>query len=264
MSYNYFSDVFEVRVDQSYGEGEQVFISYGKQSNDRLLQFYGFVEADNPFDSFDFNLTFVELMLKHADSISDPTSFNIPVPSDPSPPDRIRRIARAMKNTMVDDVKLSDGTGTSLSNRNKKRDASEVTCRIFRTPPSPSLPSPPLMNRFDDVTVRAMRALYCSPEEFRTCLPEGEGVSLQTLGINVYHAACILYLCIYEGTPLSASTEQKLLAALKAILQLELEQFPTSLSDDLQLLSGETDEQLRLARLFRIEKKKLLMELTNY
>ena len=29
-------------------QGEQVFISYGPQGNDSLLQFYGFVEAGNP------------------------------------------------------------------------------------------------------------------------------------------------------------------------------------------------------------------------
>lgn len=33
-------------------QGEQVFISYGAQSNDSLLQFYGFVEPGNPNDSY--------------------------------------------------------------------------------------------------------------------------------------------------------------------------------------------------------------------
>ena len=32
-------------------QGEQVFISYGPQGNDSLLQFYGFVEAGNPHDA---------------------------------------------------------------------------------------------------------------------------------------------------------------------------------------------------------------------
>jgi hypothetical protein len=30
----------------------QAFITYGRQGNDRLLQFYGFVEADNPADAY--------------------------------------------------------------------------------------------------------------------------------------------------------------------------------------------------------------------
>ena len=33
-------------------QGEQVFISYGKQSNDSLLQYYGFVEPDIPHDTY--------------------------------------------------------------------------------------------------------------------------------------------------------------------------------------------------------------------
>ena len=33
-------------------QGEQVFISYGQQSNDSLLQYYGFVEPDIPHDTY--------------------------------------------------------------------------------------------------------------------------------------------------------------------------------------------------------------------
>lgn len=50
VSYNYFADQFEVRAGRSTAKGEQVFISYGRQSNDRLLQYYGFVEDCNPND----------------------------------------------------------------------------------------------------------------------------------------------------------------------------------------------------------------------
>lgn len=33
-------------------QGDEVLINYGQQSNDRLLQFYGFVESSNPADSY--------------------------------------------------------------------------------------------------------------------------------------------------------------------------------------------------------------------
>lgn len=33
-------------------QGEQVFITYGQQSNDKLLQYYGFVESKNPADVY--------------------------------------------------------------------------------------------------------------------------------------------------------------------------------------------------------------------
>ena len=39
-------------IRRGYREGEQVYISYGQKSNDELLQFYGFVEADCPADTF--------------------------------------------------------------------------------------------------------------------------------------------------------------------------------------------------------------------
>lgn len=39
-------------IHRGYGEGEQVYISYGQKSNDELLQFYGFVETDCPADTF--------------------------------------------------------------------------------------------------------------------------------------------------------------------------------------------------------------------
>jgi hypothetical protein len=32
--------------------GSEVLISYGKRSNDHLLQYYGFVEKDNPHDVY--------------------------------------------------------------------------------------------------------------------------------------------------------------------------------------------------------------------
>ena len=36
-------------------QGQQVFISYGKQGNDSLMQFYGFLERENPLDAYCIN-----------------------------------------------------------------------------------------------------------------------------------------------------------------------------------------------------------------
>lgn len=33
-------------------QGQEALISYGLQSNDRLMQFYGFVESKNPADTY--------------------------------------------------------------------------------------------------------------------------------------------------------------------------------------------------------------------
>lgn len=44
MSYDYPRDAFIVSAAAAYSPDSQVFISYGTQTNDSLLQMYGFVE----------------------------------------------------------------------------------------------------------------------------------------------------------------------------------------------------------------------------
>ena len=48
VSYAYFKSAVVATAGKAFQEGEQVFISYGNQTNDRLLQFYGFVEGGQP------------------------------------------------------------------------------------------------------------------------------------------------------------------------------------------------------------------------
>ncbi|CAL5224402.1 g7084 [Coccomyxa viridis] len=52
VEYEYFKDCFTISCAASFKKGEQVFISYGPQSNDSLLQYYGFVEPDIPHDTY--------------------------------------------------------------------------------------------------------------------------------------------------------------------------------------------------------------------
>jgi hypothetical protein len=52
MEYGYFDDAFQLAVQgKGHAPGEQVFISYGPQGNDGLVQYYGFAEARNPHDA---------------------------------------------------------------------------------------------------------------------------------------------------------------------------------------------------------------------
>lgn len=55
VSYEYFLDSFAVACGEDYKAGDEVAISYGAQSNDAFLQFYGFVEVDNPADDYVFD-----------------------------------------------------------------------------------------------------------------------------------------------------------------------------------------------------------------
>ncbi|CAM9919254.1 unnamed protein product [Pylaiella littoralis] len=52
LSFSPVSGALGVSVNRGYREGEQAYISYGLKSNDELLQFYGFVEADCPADTY--------------------------------------------------------------------------------------------------------------------------------------------------------------------------------------------------------------------
>ncbi|GBF88574.1 hypothetical protein Rsub_01289 [Raphidocelis subcapitata] len=52
VSYDYFRDAFVVAAGRDYAPGSQVFVSYGTQSNDSLMQYYGFAEPSNPADSY--------------------------------------------------------------------------------------------------------------------------------------------------------------------------------------------------------------------
>lgn len=53
VAFEYFSDTYSLAVkDTGLPPGEELVISYGTRSNDQLLQFYGFVEKDNPHDTY--------------------------------------------------------------------------------------------------------------------------------------------------------------------------------------------------------------------
>lgn len=59
LAFNYFSSCYELSLDPSAGnvnKGDEIKISYGKQTNDALLQYYGFVEVDNPYDFYKIDL----------------------------------------------------------------------------------------------------------------------------------------------------------------------------------------------------------------
>lgn len=44
--------LFFLSVGSSFDPGDHAFASYGPVSNDDLLQYYGFVERDNPSDAY--------------------------------------------------------------------------------------------------------------------------------------------------------------------------------------------------------------------
>ncbi|KAL3932688.1 MAG: hypothetical protein SGBAC_010731 [Bacillariaceae sp.] len=52
VAYEFFSDAYSLSASQAIPSGKEVYISYGERSNDQLLQYYGFVEPNNPNDIY--------------------------------------------------------------------------------------------------------------------------------------------------------------------------------------------------------------------
>jgi hypothetical protein len=104
---------------------KKIFISYGKQSNDRPLQYYGFTDYENPYDLYDFGATFLELILKYADEINDVVSL----PTAPSPQERLQQMTGAMQNKVVENSKdaLLQKSALTLSS------SEDNTTRHFKT-----------------------------------------------------------------------------------------------------------------------------------
>lgn len=259
VAFNYFSNQFELRILKDYQPGEQVFISYGKPSNDRLLQFYGFVEPGNPNDLYDFGATLPEVLLSYGDALSKSVQF----PVSPDPASRLQFIAAAVRNTdvmsrkagarsemdMVQSSLISGGTGTATEN---------INLRYYRTPIGGTAVG--VSAHYDDVSVRCLRLFFASDSEFSDVLrawklPLGTTSTSGTASVNLD--------CVSQ--PLSASTEAKIEACLRAIAGEELRIKPTSLEADEQQMLKESkvtsfSEAQRLALEFRIEKKRLLLE----
>ena len=96
-SFNYFNGCFELSTE-GYSQGDQMFISYGKQSNDRFLQYYGFVEENNINDVYDFGQGILELLLKYSESLALVINF----PNNPAPEERLKAIATGLRATDIE------------------------------------------------------------------------------------------------------------------------------------------------------------------
>ena len=263
VSFNYFSGYFELRT-QEYSKGDQVFINYGKQSNDRFLQFYGFVEVDNPFDIYDFGINVLELVLKYGDRMAAEGLL----PSYPPPEQRLRAIATSLRSMLVQDP-APLGRRAALINGDEFHTlySRSAVGQIVTVSADPVVVNPSarasmaLISRFDGVTVRALRALLCSEEEWNGAV-EKDGS--ETLKVNLDKTAVAM----------SPNTEQKLTEALRVIADEELKSKPTTVEEDKELLSkllsnkissssdasGSFGDSSYAAVVFRIEKKKLLLE----
>lgn len=52
VSFEFFGDSYSLATTSNVSKGSELYISYGTRSNDQLLQYYGFVEKNNPHDVY--------------------------------------------------------------------------------------------------------------------------------------------------------------------------------------------------------------------
>ena len=81
-----------------------------------------------------------------------------------------------------------------------------------------------LVSHFDDITVRSMRALYSTTEEWDKLVRESGGSSSLK---NLNNA----------GLPLSVETEKKILLAFQTLIKIELNEKETTGEEDIKILS---------------------------
>jgi len=202
VSFNYFSGKFEVMSGETekYEAGDQVFITYGKQGNDRLLQYYGFVEQDNVYDSYDFGDTFLGVFIKYGDKVN----AAVPLPADASDAiKRLQTLTSALQNSGTLEGSQA-GSGKERSGKKSAISAIDTNVRYYRN-----------TRTFDDVSTRCLRALYASAQEWQL-VTDSRGM----LALDALHA------------PLSAQTEKAVRRAQGQLAQLELESKASRLEDD--------------------------------
>lgn len=83
IEYEYFRDCVVASTGRGWKPGEQVFISYGPQTNDSLFQYYGFVEGSNPHDTYSIMATVgrgddkIELVFNAKGDLTDESSASL-------------------------------------------------------------------------------------------------------------------------------------------------------------------------------------------
>jgi len=238
VAYEFFGNAYSLSTTVPYSlpADSEVFISYGSRSNDQLLQYYGFVEVDNPHDIY------VMPPLREWDIAKLETTVGAPFG-----PGRLQKLDRAgLLGKSIDDVTSSSASSTSDDN-----DTGSPTTTMDGEDGNPR--GGVVLSRsvgIDPAVVQGLRALVSTEKEWQDA---GEAVGNFAAEVN-------------------AENERKARLVAKTAIEMELQSKATSLEEDRELLKRVNASKIggsimqpeeQLALLFRIEKKKLLVETTN-
>jgi Rubisco LSMT substrate-binding len=219
VSFEFFGDVYSLTVSNGVtvsAANKELFISYGTRSNDQLLQYYGFVEPNNPHDVYimpplrNWNIGKLEQACGRTFA-----------------PGRLQKLERAgLLGTTQEE--MMDVTGEDAANN-----AGGVV--VTRA------------GGVDPAVMQAIRALVASDKEWQDA---GESIGN-----------------FVEENSAGPETERLTRLAVKVALEMELADKPTTLEQDEECLKNmnqikslDAGVEERLAVLFRMEKKKLLMD----
>lgn len=229
VAYEFFANAYSLATVSVVPTNTEVFISYGSRSNDQLLQFYGFVEADNPHD------TYVMPPLREWDI----AALEETVGSGPFAPGRLQKLDRAgLLGKSLSEVKASLASSSVGDEADADGTTSEGNPR-----------GGVVLSRavgIDPAVIQALRALVSTDQEWQEA-----GESIGNFAAQV-----------------SADNERKARLAARTAIESELFAKTTTLEEDRAMLkrlesnkkAGGQEMEERIALEFRIEKKKLLKE----
>jgi len=225
VAFEYFTNAYSLSTTSVVTSNTELFISYGSRSNDQLLQYYGFVEHDNPQDTYvmpplrDWDIAALE-------EACGGISF---------PPGRLQKLDRAGL------------LGTSESESNDAIAGSMVTGEEIAEEGVTSAGNPRggvVLSRavgLDPAVFQALRALVSNDGEW-----EQAGFSIGNFAAEM-----------------NPENERKARIAARTAIEMELASKPTTIEMDRVKLSSKAESlepEERMAIMFRIEKKKLLKE----
>ena len=232
VAYEFFADGYSLATEASgptVKNGDEVYISYGSRSNDQLLQYYGFVEQDNPHDVYvmpplrEWNIGALEEAC-----------------GGPFAPGRLGKLERA--GLLGRSAEAAAAASAAGSDGENAVDDGDLTSSAGN--PRGGVVLSRAGGGLDPAVLQALRALVSTEAEWQDA---GEAVG--------NFAAAV-----------SADNERKARLVARTAIELELAAKATTLEEDQELLKrmdsigGSVEPEEKLAVQFRIEKKKLLKE----
>jgi hypothetical protein len=232
VSFEYFANAYSLACTSETGvpAREQVYISYGSRSNDQLLQYYGFVEQDNPNDVYimpplrEWNIAALEEAVGRQFA-----------------PGRLQKLDRAgllggTAPVAAKDSDDDDKSSPSSARQEGEQAAANLEGGVVLT----------AVTGIDPAVLQALRALVSTEKEWEA---SGEAVGNFS-----------------EDMAGGAENERCARLAAQTAIEMELASKPTTIQQDEELLrrmdtmkSLDAGVEEKLAVEFRIEKKKLLL-----